>query len=161
MINKIKDFFNKKAEESVESSHSVVNIATAALLIEVMTIDGNMDTNEIASIKKNLSEILDISDSEIQELIELSQEEVEEANDLLSCLFRNIMNGLETTALGLLEDMVKKSVTAPPCLAENMSGLMIGQIADTIQNSLNDILGNLSNNNFLFENFLLSNSNIT
>ena len=52
MINKIKDFFNKKTEESVESSHSVVNIATAALLIEVMTIDGNMDTNEIASIKK-------------------------------------------------------------------------------------------------------------
>ena len=66
MINKIKDFFNRKTEESVEISHSVVNIATAALLIEVMTIDGNMDTNEIASIKKNLSEILDISDSEIK-----------------------------------------------------------------------------------------------
>ena len=82
MINKIKDFFNKKTEESVESSHSVVNIATAALLIEVMTIDGNMDTNEIASIKKNLSEILDISESEILELIELSQEEVEEATSL-------------------------------------------------------------------------------
>ena len=84
MINKIKDFFNKKTEESVDSSHSVVNIATAALLIEVMTIDGNMDTNEIASIKKNLSEILDISESEILELIELSQEEVEEATSLLS-----------------------------------------------------------------------------
>ena len=41
MINKIKDFFNKKTEESVENSHSVINIATAALLIEVMTIDGN------------------------------------------------------------------------------------------------------------------------
>ncbi len=82
MINKIKDFFNKKTEESVDSSHSVVNIATAALLIEVMTIDGNMDTNEIASIKKNLSEILDISESEILELIELSQEEVEEATSL-------------------------------------------------------------------------------
>ena len=82
MINKIKYFFNKKTEESVDSSHSVVNIATAALLIEVMTIDGNMDTNEIASIKKNLSEILDISESEILELIELSQEEVEEATSL-------------------------------------------------------------------------------
>ena len=82
MINKIKDFFNKKTEESADGSHSVVNIATAALLIEVMTIDGNMDTNEIASIKKNLSEILDISESEILELIELSQEEVEEATSL-------------------------------------------------------------------------------
>ena len=82
MINKIKDFFNKKTEKAADSSHSVVNIATAALLIEVMTIDGNMDTNEIASIKKNLSEILDISESEILELIELSQEEVEEATSL-------------------------------------------------------------------------------
>ena len=82
MINKIKDFFNKKTEESIDSSHSVVNIATAALLIEVMTIDGNMDKNEIYSIKKNLSEILDISESEILELIELSQEEVEEATSL-------------------------------------------------------------------------------
>ena len=82
MINKIKDFFNKKTEESADGSHSVVNIATAALLIEVMTIDGNMDKNEIASIKNNLSEILDISESEILELIELSQEEVEEATSL-------------------------------------------------------------------------------
>ncbi len=82
MINKIKDFFNKKTEESVDSSHSVVNIATAALLIEVMTIDGKMDTNEIASINKNLSEILDISESEILELIELSQEEVADATSL-------------------------------------------------------------------------------
>ena len=57
MINKIKNFFNKKAPESVESSHAVVNIATAALLIEVMTIDGNMDKNEIASVKKNISDI--------------------------------------------------------------------------------------------------------
>ena len=81
-MNKIKDFFNKKTEESVDSSHSVVNIATAALLIEVMTIDGNMDKNEISSIKKNLSEILDISESEILELIELSQGEVEEATSL-------------------------------------------------------------------------------
>ena len=82
MIDKIKEFFNKKAKESDGSSHSVVNIATAALLIEVMTIDGNMDKNEITSVKKNLSDILNISDSEIQELIELSQEEVADATSL-------------------------------------------------------------------------------
>ena len=29
------------------------------------------------------------------------KEEVEEANDLLSCLFRNIMNGLETLVFAL------------------------------------------------------------
>ena len=46
------------------------------------------------------------------------KEEVEKVNDELSCAFRNIMDGLETLVLGLLEDMVKKAVTAPPCMAE-------------------------------------------
>ena len=71
------------------------------------------------------------------------KEEVEKANDELSCAFRNIMDALETLVLGLLEDMVKKAVIAPPCMADNMIGAMIGQIANAVQNTLNDILGEL------------------
>ena len=82
MINKIKEFFNKKTEEAEDNSHSVLNIATAALLIEVMTIDGNMDQEEMDSVKSNLSKILELSDNEIQELIDLSQEEVSDATSL-------------------------------------------------------------------------------
>ena len=82
MINKIKEFFNKKTQEAEDSSHSVLNIATAALLIEVMTIDGNMDQEEMDSVKSNLSTILELSDDEIQELIDLSQEEVSDATSL-------------------------------------------------------------------------------
>ena len=82
MINKIKEFFNKKTEEAEDNSYSVLNIATAALLIEVMTIDGNMDQEEMDSVKSNLSTILELSDDEIQELIDLSQEEVSDATSL-------------------------------------------------------------------------------
>ena len=82
MINKIKEFFNKKTQEAEDNSHSVLNVATAALLIEVMTIDGNMDQEEMDSVKSNLSSILELSDDEIQELIDLSQEEVSEATSL-------------------------------------------------------------------------------
>ena len=82
MINKIKEFFNKKNAEAEDDSHSVLNIATAALLIEVMTIDGNMDQEEMDSVKSNLSTILELSDDEIQELIDLSQEEVSDATSL-------------------------------------------------------------------------------
>ena len=73
------------------------------------------------------------------------KEEVEKVNDELSCAFRNIMDALETLVLGLLEDMLKKAVTAPPCMADNMIGAMIGQIANAVQNTLNDILGELDN----------------
>ena len=82
MINKIKEFFNKKTQEAEDNSHSVLNVATAALLIEVMTIDGNMDEEEMDSVKSNLSKILELSDDEIQELIDLSQEEVSDATSL-------------------------------------------------------------------------------
>ncbi len=82
MINKIKEFFNKKTEEVEDNTHSILNIATAALLIEVMTIDGNMDQEEMDSVKSNLSKILELSDDEIQELIDLSQEEVSDATSL-------------------------------------------------------------------------------
>ena len=82
MINKIKEFFNKKTQKAEDNSHSVLDIATAALLIEVMTIDGNMDQEEMDSVKSNLSTILELSDDEIQELIDLSQEEVSDATSL-------------------------------------------------------------------------------
>ena len=82
MINKIKEFFNKKTQEAEDNSHSVLNVATAALLIEVMTIDGNMDQKEMDSVKSNLSTILELSDDEIQELIDLSKEEVSDATSL-------------------------------------------------------------------------------
>ena len=107
---------------------------------EMKWITGQVQKTSIEKLNTEMKKkYFEIPVNERQKL----KEEVEKANDTLSCVFRNIMNGLETIALGLLEDMVKKSVTAPPCLAENMSGLMIGQIANTIQNSLNDILGNL------------------
>ena len=71
------------------------------------------------------------------------KEEVEKVNDELSCAFRNIMDGLETVVGGLLADMVKKAVNAPPCMADNMVGAMIGQVANSVQNTVNGILGGL------------------
>ena len=71
------------------------------------------------------------------------KEETEKLNDNLSCAFRNIIDGLETVALGLLEDMAKKAITAPPCMADNMVGATIGQVANSVQKTLDDALGGL------------------
>ena len=78
------------------------------------------------------------------------KEEVEKLNDNLSCAFRNIIDGLETIALGLLEDMAKKAITAPPCMADNMVGATIGQVANSVQKTLDDALGGIDGllNNF-------------
>ena len=82
MIEKIKNLFSKKVLEAEADSTSAEQLATAALLIEVMVIDGNLDPDEIQSISATLSRMLDLSAQQVDELIELSQAEVREATSL-------------------------------------------------------------------------------
>ena len=82
MIEKIKNLFSKKVLEAEADSTSAEQLATAALLIEVMVIDGNLDPDETQSIAATLSRMLDLSAQQVDELIELSQAEVREATSL-------------------------------------------------------------------------------
>lgn len=82
MINKIKAFFNNNVVEADDNTLTTEQLATAALLIEVMVIDGNLDEQELQSISGTLSEMLDISSEQIDELILLSRDEVAEATSL-------------------------------------------------------------------------------
>lgn len=82
MIDKIKSFFSKKVLEADSDSVSADQLATAALLIEVMVIDGNLDEQELNSIAETLSRMLSLSAGEVDELISLSREEVTEATSL-------------------------------------------------------------------------------
>ena len=82
MIEKIKNLFSKKVLEVEADSTSAEQLATAALLIEVMVIDGNLDPDETRSIAATLSRMLDLSNQQVDELIELSQAEVREATSL-------------------------------------------------------------------------------
>tara|TARA_B100000795_G_scaffold36049_1_gene23738 strand:- start:1985 stop:2431 length:447 start_codon:yes stop_codon:yes gene_type:complete len=82
MINKIKNFFSKNVIEPDVDSATPEQIASAALLIEVMVIDGNLDEQELASITATLSRMLGTTQEQIDELIMLSREEVTEATSL-------------------------------------------------------------------------------
>ena len=57
-------------------------LATAALLIEVMVIDGDLDDQEMQAIAGTLSNMLDLTEEQIDQLIGLSKEEVAEATSL-------------------------------------------------------------------------------
>jgi uncharacterized tellurite resistance protein B-like protein len=82
MINKIKAFFAKNVIEADDSALSGEQLATAALLIEVMVIDGNLGEDELASISQTLSQMLELSPEQVDELILLSRDEVSEATSL-------------------------------------------------------------------------------
>jgi len=82
MIDKIKSFFSKNVLEPEAETTSPDQLATAALLIEVMVIDGDLDDQEMRAIAGTLSNMLHLSKEQIDQLIELSKEEVAEATSL-------------------------------------------------------------------------------
>ena len=81
MIDRIKSFFAKNVLEPEETVTSE-QIAVAALLIEVMVIDGNLDAQELESISQTLCNILDLEAEMVEELLRLSREEVAEATSV-------------------------------------------------------------------------------
>ena len=82
MIDKIKSFFSNNVLEAETETTSPDQLATAALLIEVMVIDGDLDDQEMQAIAGTLSNMLHLSKEQIDQLIELSKEEVAEATSL-------------------------------------------------------------------------------
>jgi len=82
MIDKIKAFFAKNVVDTEDSSLSGEQLATAALLIEVMVIDGNLAEDELQSISATLAQMLELSSEQVDELVLLSRDEVADATSL-------------------------------------------------------------------------------
>ena len=81
MIDRIKSFFAKNVLEPEETVASE-KIAAAALLVEVMVIDGNLDAQELESISQTLCNILELEAEMVEELLRLSREEVAESTSV-------------------------------------------------------------------------------
>lgn len=86
MLNAIKQFFDSKlsqssADSGTELDHSS-KLASAALLIEVMNSDHELDEREAAEFMKVLKASLGISDQEIEEIAELAETKAREATSL-------------------------------------------------------------------------------
>ena len=82
MIAKIKAFFAKNVVDADDNSLSGEQLATAALLIEVMVIDGNLAEDELQSISATLAQMLELSSEQVDELVLLSRDEVSDATSL-------------------------------------------------------------------------------
>ena len=85
MLNAIKTFFDSKlasGEDSAEDISHRTNLASAALLIEVMNSDYQLDAREEEEFKAVLQESLAVSAEEIDELTALAKSEAQEATSL-------------------------------------------------------------------------------
>jgi len=84
MIDRIKSYFSDKIITNVPAANSddKVRHATAALLVEVMVTDGNLDADEESKIRQLLQGRFALSAKECEELFTLAHEEVREATSL-------------------------------------------------------------------------------
>ena len=93
MFNSIKDFFQAQFDDSdinADRREHTLNLATAALLIEISRSDDSIQTEELQLIEKTIREKFDISAEEALELIELARQEVEASVSLHE--FTRILN---------------------------------------------------------------------
>ncbi|MDA0795805.1 MAG: TerB family tellurite resistance protein [Proteobacteria bacterium] len=82
MLDKIKNFFQSNVLDAEQNATSPEQLAMAALLVEVMVIDGDLDPHELDSISATLSRMLELTSEQVNELIQLSRDEVAEATSL-------------------------------------------------------------------------------
>lgn len=85
MIASIKDFFSQFVEPGIATSSSAetpaLQIATAALLLEMMRIDSKLKDEERQAITRTLQTQLNLGREQIDTLMALAEQEAREAND--------------------------------------------------------------------------------
>ena len=87
MIESIKSFFEKnltkkEEEEAPSSAKSRVDLTCAALLVEVMNSDHELDEREHQEFMAVLQKSYNIAESDLEELIQLAKNEAFEATSL-------------------------------------------------------------------------------
>ncbi len=86
MLNSIKSFFEDKLSksDSDENSSSVssTDLASAALLIEVINSDHELDERETEEFLEVLQSSLDIPEEDLNEIVRLAEEQAHQATSL-------------------------------------------------------------------------------
>ena len=87
MIESIKSFFEKnltkkEEEEAPSSAMSRVDLTCAALLVEVMNSDHELDEREHQEFMAVLQQSYNIAEADLEELIQLAKDEAFEATSL-------------------------------------------------------------------------------
>ena len=94
MLNKIRSFFNSSMDISessaLEAREKSIQLATAALLIELINADTEIDKREWQSVHKTLQQTFQLDKQSLETLISLAQTSIKESTDLYQ--FTHLIN---------------------------------------------------------------------
>ena len=89
MINRLKALLFQGGDAEADETNQIA-LATAALLIEIMVVDGHLDIKEEAAIKALLKEQFQLEPVEISSLFENARQEVGNSTSLFQ--FTHVVN---------------------------------------------------------------------
>ena len=112
---------------------------TFKYLLTVLTIT-LLSKPTIALTGKDISEIRE-DILEIHEDISDLYDELKNVSDLVSCLFKDMVEDLKDFIKGMLNDLLEKVLDTALCLIENMIGDIMGKIMEKVDQALNMLKG--------------------
>ena len=91
MLNSIRDFFDRHIGTSpAPNERHTIELATAALLIEVARVDEGATADERAAVLRAVREKFELTHEEAERLIALAEEEMKQASDYFQ--FTSLIN---------------------------------------------------------------------
>jgi len=136
-VNKWETKVSTKVDDLEAELLKVKQNATKKVSGYVKTIITGTQKNAIKKVNDSFKETYhDVFPSELGQL----KTKVEEANDELSCLFRNIINNLTDMVGGFLDQIMDRFITTPPCATENFIGSLLGKISGLIDSAISSVM---------------------
>lgn len=96
MLSAIRDFFDRNIGGAPAQDEHTIELATAALLVEVMRIDAETSDAERATVQRAIREKFGLSEAETSALVALAEEEMRQATDYYQ--FTSLINQRFTQA---------------------------------------------------------------
>lgn len=142
MLNSIRRFFEDRlaVEDNLTGSDRVcrVQLASAALLLELMKTDKKISRNEEIAYREILANTFDLDDAALQEISELAEEEIRQATSLYE--FTSLVNDSYSYAdkVKLIENMWR--IAFADTVLDKYEEQMIRKTADLIYVSHSDFI---------------------
>jgi uncharacterized tellurite resistance protein B-like protein len=96
MLSTIREFFDRNIGGAPTQDGHAIQLATAALLVEVMRIDAETSDAERATVQRAIREKFGLSEAETSALVALAEEEMRQATDYYQ--FTSLINQRFTQA---------------------------------------------------------------
>jgi uncharacterized tellurite resistance protein B-like protein len=90
MLNRFRDFLEREFGRSTADARHTIEVATAALLLEVSRMDGGVDAAERDAVQRAVRDKFGLAEDAASELVALAEEQARQATDYYQ--FTSVVN---------------------------------------------------------------------